>query len=258
MDIVENMKTDNKTLAEDLKQLAGTESSRVSVLAAIYIRVNEKMRLQNIQDVRSDISYGAKDFGLLPEKYVSNMNSIVKSYIEEINKFMKAYNDEFINIQNTLHSAEQKQKYYFFKIREATIMKNVCILAEKPEEEYEVLDQDILNYKKKLVLYERVIARCDKEFEDCKNRRERDFKELFEIQQEQSLAVVTKQNAISRFIRKIKNKFHAYEKFSKTVLQRHASKLNKMKTEIISNYVSNVKQDIVNFSSEIDGMTENA
>ena len=66
------------------------------------------MRLQNIQDVRKDISYSAKDFGQLPEKYVESMNSIVRSYIEEINRLMKVYNEEFININNTLYNAEEK------------------------------------------------------------------------------------------------------------------------------------------------------
>ncbi len=258
MNELEKIKTGNKKLAENLKQLSGTEDSRVAILAAIYIRVNDELRLQNVKDVRKDIAYGAKDFGQLPEKYVGSMNSIVKSYIEEINRLMKIYNDEFINIHNTLYSAEEEQKTYFFKLRETTVMKNVCILAEKPKEEYEFLDKEILDYKKKLALYERVIARCDKEFEACKNRRENDFKELFEIKQEQALAVITKENLFSKIIKKIRNKFHGYESFSKNVLQKHAARINKMKTETVNLYINNVKQDIVNFSSEIDEMVENA
>ena len=137
-------------------------------------------------------------------------------------------------------------------------MKNVCILAGKLKEEYEVLDYEINSCKRQLFLYERIIARCDKEFEDCKNRRERDFKELFEVKQEQALAIIRRENIISKILKKIRNKFHGYENFSKTVLQKYASKINKMKTEVISLYINNVKQDIVNFSGEVDAMIEKA
>ena len=214
------------------------------------------MRLQNIQDVKKDISYGAKDFGQLPEKYVENMGSIVRSYIEEINKFMKIYNDEFINIQSILQNAEEKQKYYFFKLREVNIMRNVCILAEKPKETYQALDEDINKYKRKLVIYEKIIDKCDKEFEKCINSREEDFKELFEINQEQALTIVNKSNPIIKIVQKLKNMFHGYEKFSKYVLQKHASKINKLKTETINLYDRKIKENIVNFSNEIDNMIE--
>ena len=71
----------------------------MTIIAAIFTRLNDEMRLKNIQDIRKDISYRAKDFGLSPEKYVNSIGSITRSYIEQINRFMKAYNDQFVNIQ---------------------------------------------------------------------------------------------------------------------------------------------------------------
>ena len=215
------------------------------------------MRLQNIQDVKKDISYGAKSYGQLPEKYDENMNSIVRSYIKETDKFMKAYNDEFINIQNILQNAKEKQKYYLFKIQELMIMKNVCVLLQKPKELYEELDEEINNYKQKINTYEKVISKCDKEFEECKIRRNREFKELFEIKQEQSLALVQKQNFILKLFIKLKNKFQGYKNFSRFVLQKYFNKINQMKTETIDNYIKNVKEDMLNFSSEINEIIEN-
>lgn len=215
------------------------------------------MRLQNIQDVKKDISYGAKSYGQLPEKYDETMNSIVRSYIKETNKFMKAYNDEFINIQNILQNAKEKQKYYLFKIQELMIMKNVCVLLQKPKELYEELDEEINNYKQKINTYEKVISKCDKEFEECKIRRNREFKELFEIKQEQSLALVQKQNFILKLFIKLKNKFQGYKNFSRFVLQKYFNKINQMKTETIDNYIKNVKEDMLNFSSEINEIIEN-
>ena len=254
MNELEKIKEENKSLVSDIRLLAGTEDSRLSVLSAIFIRLNNEMRLQNIQDTRKEISYSARDFGLIPERYVDSMNSIVRSYIEQINRFMKAYNDQFMNIQNVLYNAEEKQKYYFFKIREVSVMKKICELAEKPQEEYQILNQEINGYKKKLAIYEKVIAMCDKEFEECKNRREADFKELFDVSQEQALVVAVKQNPIRKLIKLIQNKFHGYENFSKTVLQKHASKIN----QIISNYVNRVKQDILRFSGEVKSLVGNS
>lgn len=215
------------------------------------------MRLQNIQDVKKDISYGAKSYGQLHEKYDETMNSIVRSYIKETDKFMKAYNDEFINIQNILQNAKEKQKYYLFKIQELMIMKNVCVLLQKPKELYEELDEEINNYKQKINTYEKVISKCDKEFEECKIRRNREFKELFEIKQEQSLALVQKQNFILKLFIKLKNKFQGYKNFSRFVLQKYFNKINQMKTETIDNYIKNVKEDMLNFSSEINEIIEN-
>ena len=184
------------------------------------------------------------------------MDSIVKSYIQETNRFMKAYNDEFINIQNTLQIAEEKQKYYFFKIQEINIMKAICGLAGKNEEDCIELDNQIRMNKKKLKIYEQIIFRCDKEFEDCRNRREQDFKELFEINQEQSLMVIKKKNFFIKIINNFKNLFNGYEKFSKLVLQKYAIRINNMKTETIDMYINNVKKNMIKFSNEVDGMLE--
>lgn len=250
----EQVEAENKKIASDMIQLAGTEDSRLSVITAIFIRLNNEMRLDNIQSVRKDISYGAKSYGLLPEKYVTSMDSIVRSYIQEINKFMKSYNDEFMNIQNVLKSAEERQKFYFYKIRELIVMKNICRLAEKAPEEYTKLDDQIKDFRKKLAALERIIIRCDKEFEDCKNRRTQDFYELFEIKEEQALAVINKKNIFQKFLNKIKNKFHGYEIFSKSILQKHAGKLNRMKTETISEYVKKIQRNIASFDDEIKGI----
>ena len=254
MDGFEQIETDNKKIASDIMQLAGTEDSRLAVITAMFVRQNREMRLQNIQDVRQDISYGAKDFGILPEQYVTNMDSIVRSYIQEANRFMKAYNDEFINIQNILKSAEEKQKYYFFKIRETIVMKKICELAEKASEDYAQLDEQIALYRRKLGIYEKIIARGDKEFEDCKSRRAQDFKELFEMKKELALAVIQRKNVFVKFWNKLKNRFNRYKSFSRVVLQKHASKVNRMRTETIQEYVAKTRQSINAFDDEITEM----
>ena len=251
---LEKVAAENNKIASNITQLAGTEDSRLALITAIFIRANNEMRLQNIQDIKKDISYGAKNFGQSPEVYVTSMDSIVRSYIEETNKFMKAYNNEFKNIQNILKNAEEKQKYYFFKIRETAVMKNICALAGKAESEYASLDEDIKKYQRKLVIYEKIILRCDKQFEDCKNRREADFKELFEIKQEQALAVIQKRSFFDKIMSKFKNMFKGSENFKKLVLQKHAIKINRMKTEIINQYVVKEKQNELSFSNEITEM----
>lgn len=254
---LEQVETENKKISSDIEQLAGTENFRLSVITAVFVRLNNEMRLKNVQDIKKDISYGAKDYGQLPEKYVTSMDSIVRSYVQETNKFMNAYNDEFMNIQNVLKNAEERQKYYFFKIRETIVMKNICILAEKDPKDYAELDSKIKTYRKKIGICERIIARCDKEFEDCKIRREQDFKELFEIKQEQALVVIKKYNILDRIINKIKNKFNGYENFSKFVLQKHAAKLNRMRTETINEYINKTKRDSRSFDSEIEVLLSN-
>ena len=258
MDEFEQLKTDNVKVASDITQLAGTEDSRLAVITAVYIRLNNEMRLQSIQDIKKDISYGAKEFRQPPEKYVTSMDSIVRSYIQETNRFMKAYNDEFKNIQNILKLAEERQKFYFFKIRETMLMKKICVLAGKDLNDYAELDNYIKAYRRKLGTYEKIIARCDKEFEDCKNRREQDFKELFEIKQELALTVIKKENIFNRIAKRFQTMFKGYEKFSKYVLQKHAAKINRMKTETISAYNSKIKQQMSSFSDEIEALLGNA
>jgi len=255
---LEQVEEENKKIASDVGQLADTEETRLSVITAIFVRLNNEMRLQNIQDIKKDISYGAKDFGQLPEKYTTNMESIIRSYIQEINQFMKVYNDEFINIQNILKSAEERQKYYFFKIRETIVMRQICILAEKQPEEYTQLDSQISEYRKKLGIYEKIIMMCDKEFENCKNRREQDFKELFEMKQEQALAIVQKRSIFHKIWNKIKNQWHGYENFSKFVLQKHAAKINKIKTETLSTYITKIRESTNSFSGEVEVLLENS
>lgn len=254
---LEQVEKENKQIASNITQLAGTEDDRLSVVTAVFIRLNNQMRLENIRDIRQDISYGAKDFKQPPERYVTSMDSIVKSYIQEANRFMRAYNDEFMNIQNTLKIAEERQKYYFFKIRELIVMKNICALAEKEESEYAGLDVQIKAYRKKLGIYEKIIMRCDEEFEACKLRREKDFKELFEIKQEQALAVVQKENFIRKVWKILQVRFKGYENFSKFFLQKHAAKINQMKQETISSYITKIKQNMNSFNGEVGELLEN-
>ena len=60
----EQIKAENEKMASEMGQLAGTEETRLSVITAVFVRINNEMRLKNIQDVKQDISYGARDFGV--------------------------------------------------------------------------------------------------------------------------------------------------------------------------------------------------
>lgn len=250
----EQFEKENHKIVEDMRQLNETEGTRLAVITSIFIRDNNEMRLQNLQDVKKDISYGAKDYGQTPEKYNEIMNEIINSYIEEADIFMNAYNDEFLNIQNKFMNAEEKQKIYFAKIREVLLMKRICELAEKQESEYAELDKQLKNYRKKLGIYEKIIMRCDKEFEECKHRRSHDFFELFKINEEQSLVVVKKQNIFEKIIFKIKNIFNGYNNFSKYVLQKHIGKINRIKNETMNIYINEIKKNINNFDLEINNL----
>ena len=211
------------------------EENKISVISAVYIRLNNEMRMQNVQDIKKDISYRAKDFGLMPEKYITNMSEIVRSYIEQINRLMKVYNDRFMNIQNILYNAKE---------------------SKKTEESYQVLNQEINEYKKKLAIYEQIIAMCDKEFEECKNNREMDFKELFEIKQENALAIIQHRNPLAKLINCFKTNIRRYDKFSKAVLKKYASTINNIRIETMSLYINKVKKDILIFSSRVNDVVK--
>lgn len=179
------------------------------------------------------------------------MNKIIKSYVEETNKFMKAYNDEFINIQNILQDAQENQKYYYFKIQEINIMKKICLMVGKTEEVYKNLDDELNYCKEKIVIYENIIDKCDKKFEQCKRMRDREFKELFEIKKELSLSIVVNRNIFFKIMIKLKKIFCKYENFSKFVLQKHIDKINTIKNENMNVCIKKIKEDTKDFSNEI-------
>ena len=56
---------------------------------------------------------------------------------------------------------------------------------------------------------------------------------------------------------KIKNKFNGYQNFSKYVLQKHANKINDMKTGVMDSYSNKVKYNMTVFSREIDTLLGN-
>lgn len=254
MNELEKIEVENQALIKKLNQLAQTEDSRSFVESAAFIRANNDMRIQNLQDIKLDIAYGAKYYGQMPEKYIASQDSIVKSYIEQINLFMKYYNDEFMNIKSKVYNAEEKQKVLIFKIRKLIVTKQLYVYAERPAVQYEDFDKEIEVYKKQIKVYEKILSRCDKEFEDCKNRRAQDFQDLFGV--EKALAIVNKQNIFQKVWFKIKNKFNGYQNFSKNILQKHAIKINNIKTNLMEEYSRKIKENTIIFSKEIEKILE--
>jgi len=256
LDSIEQIQLENKKLIDEMTELARTEDLRASVNSAVFIRKNDELRLNHIIDINNDIIQGAKTFGQKPEKYVSSQDSIVKSYVEEINKFTKVYNEEYINIMHKIQMSTEHQKALMFKIQKISNTKQLYEIANKVDDNmFEEFDNNILEYKKQIKLYENVISRCDKEFESCKARRKQDFEELFRTHE--VLAIADNKNVFKKIVFKISNKFNGYENFSKYVLKRHANKIDEMKTGKVNKYVNKVKQNMVNFSYEIDNMLEN-
>ena len=113
----EQFEKENIKIVEEIKQLNETEENRLAVITSLFVRENSDMRLENLQELKRNISYGAKNYGQNIEEYKGNINEIIKTYIDETNKFMSAYNEEFLNISKKFKNAEENQKKYFAKIR---------------------------------------------------------------------------------------------------------------------------------------------
>lgn len=259
MNQIEKMELDNRRIVNNLTELARTEDSRSSISTAVYLRLNNELRLKNVQDIRKDISYGAKYYGQTPEKYTTAQDSIVRSYVEQINKFMKMYNEAFVNIQTVEHNAATNQKNLVFKARKLDIVKQIYQFCNRPESDYANYENKIKEYKDEIEKYEQVIKRCDEEYTLCRNRREEEFKEIFNISPSQmsvALIPVEKDNFIKKFFKKLwtktTNKFNGYQNFQKDVLQRHATNINGLKTGGIDKYLTKIKQDMVTFNYEVD------
>lgn len=258
MNELEHVKEENQKIASDIVQLLQTEDAKIAVDTAVYIRLNNDMRLQNIQNIKKDISYKAKEYKRPLEKYTTNIDNIIKAYVEEMNRFMKAYNEEFMNIQSALRNAEIKQKEYFLQIRELVVMKNICMLAEKDKDTFSKLDDRIEEFRKKIGIYEKIITQCEEELQECKVRREQDFKELFGAEQEHVLALIPKTNLFSRMIKKFKMIWKGSKYFLKYALQKYESKIQQLKEGLTNEYVEKVKQQKNLFDRKIEAMLEKA
>lgn len=224
---------------------------------------------------------GAKTFRQLPETYALSEESIIKSYVEQINKFMRSYNEQYLNIQTHIQRAEEQQKVFMFKSCKLSNDKKLFMLTEEYEkfknkktnmiDEYkrtnnielykeiqnlkdpsEKYNKEINSLKNKIKLYENLINRCDIEFSECKTRRERDFKELFEP--EKAVAVNEKLSLYKRITRNLLNKLNGESKFSKLVIKKYADKINDLKVQKLDKYIDNIKRDTVIFSEEIEKM----
>lgn len=281
MNPIEQIQNENEKIIAKMNELAQTEDSRVDVVSAVFVRTNRDMRFKNMQDIKSDIRDGAKFYGQLPEKYAVRQESITKSYVEQINRFMRQYNEQYINIQTHIYRAEEMQKVLMFKSCKVSNTKTVYMLTDdyliyknkknlmieeykktndsnlyqkiqdykNPCDEY---DRKIEEYKNQIKLYENIITRCDKEFEDCKIRRDRDFEEIFGM--EKAMTISEKKNLIQKIFFNFMNRVDGYNKFSKYVLQKYANKINEIKISKMDTYVTKIKQDMINFSNEIDKM----
>lgn len=255
MNLLEQIESENQNLINKMIELARVEDSRATVSSAVFVRSNDELRLKNMKEVREDIKFGAKNFGLAPEKYTAREQSIVNSYIEPINRFMKTYNEEYMNIKNKIQLAEENQKVLMFKCQKISNNKKLLIMANKADNQVITeYDNKINEYKSKIKLYEDIINICDEEMKACKNRREEDFKTLFG--DEKSIEISDNKNVFKRFIFKISNKFKGYNGFSKYVLQKHATKINDLKTKKLEENINKIKQNMVNFSYKIDKMLE--
>jgi hypothetical protein len=238
-----------------MKSLTEIENLRTSICSAMFIKTNGLLRFNNRKAIRDDIRTSAKSYGVKPEKYMTSEESIINSYVEPINKFMKAYNQEFINIKMKLYSAEEEQKKLMFEIQKLGNIRKLYILT-KQNDNPKVLEcvEEMKRLQKKVEVYENIVILCDREFSNCKARREEQFKEIFDI--DSSVIVMPKMSFIKRQWYNLLGKFKGYDNFSKNVLKKYAVKINTLKTGKIDEYVDTVKQTMTNFNSEIERLKE--
>lgn len=281
MNPLEVIQKENEDIINNMTQLVQTETSRSELVSAVFVRTNIELRLQNIKEVEGEIINGAKYYGILPEKYVGMNESIKKSYIEQINKFMKSYNEQYMGIQSVLQRAEEKQKVLMFQSCKYSNNKRMYMLTENYKvfqdkknsmiDEYKktnniklyqeiqnlndpcsAYNSKIENIKNDIKFYENIIARCDREFQDCRARRQRDFEEIFGNSKQ--LAVVENKPFYVKLFRSLTNKFTGENRFSKYIIKKHSEKINNIKVNVMDQYVNKIKQDMVAFESEIEDM----
>lgn len=280
---IKELKKNNEEITYNITDLAGIEGSRAEIMSTIYIRKNKELRLKNIWDVENDFRTQARIFNQSPEKYTISQESIKRSYVEQINRFMREYNSRYISIQSEIYRAQENQKILMFKSCKCSNSKKVYMLSEgyqkfliqkqrminqydkthnfelynKIEEMKDpcsIYDEKIMNYKRKIKLYENIITRCDKELENCTKDREEDFKKLFG--EEESLAI--KPSGYKFIINTIMNKLDGNNRFSKLVVKKHATRINNLKIKKMDECADKIKKDTVTFSKEIENMINNS
>lgn len=276
---IKELKKSNDEFTYNITDLAGTENSRAEIMSSIYIRKNKELRLKNMSDIDNEFVTQGKIFNQSPEKYTVSQVSIKRSYIEQINRFMREYNSRYTTIQTEIHKAQESQKILMFKSCKYSNSKKIYMLSadyqnfliqkqqmiaqyrkdnnielykkiedmKDPCFEY---DEKIAKCKRQIKLYENIISRCDKEFENCTKRREEHFNKLFG--EEYSIAL--KPSGYKAIVNMIMNKLDGANRFSKLVVKKHASRINDLKIRKMDEYADKIKQETVDFSREIEDM----
>lgn len=274
---IRELKRQNDCFFNSMANLNDTEKDRIDVMTSIFIRKNKELRLNNLWEIENNYRTQGRIFGQSPEKYVIEQESTQRAYIEQINKFMQEYNTAYINIQIEQEKAEQAQKILMFKCCKFNNSKKIYMLSdnykkfkekkqtlineyektndfelykkiesfEDPCEQYE---KRIQSYKNKIKLYENILLRCDKEFEECNNRREKDFKELFG----EEIGITLKKTDYKTLFNMIMNKLDGKNRFSRLVIKKYAKNINEIKTKKLEIYVDKIKKESVSFSEEIE------
>jgi hypothetical protein len=252
---IEVLEANNNNLIAEMKNLTEIENSRASICSAMFVKINGLLRFNNRKAIRDDIHASAKSYGVKPEKYASSEESIINAYTEPINKFMQAYNQEFINIKMKLYSAEEEQKKLMFEIKKIGNIRKLYIITKQGDNpkvlEYEA---QLKILQKKIETCEKIVILCDREFLNCKERREKQFKEIFDI--DSSIIVMPKMSFLKKFAYELLGKFKGYDNFSKNVLKKYAVKINTLKAGKIDEYLVSVKQTMINFNAEIEKLKE--
>lgn len=281
---IKELKKKNDSFIEEITNLVNTEGNRADVLASIYSRKNRELRLKNLWEIENNYRVQAKIFGQLPEKYAIEQESTQRAYVEQINRFMKEYNTAYTNIQIETQKAEEAQKTLMFKCYKFSNSKKMYMLSDGYKNfkakrkllinEYEKThdfniykriqefqdpavqyDKKIEYFRKQIKTYEKILLRCDKEFEECTKRREKDFQELFG----EDLGIELKKNfGIKSVIDAIMNKIDGKNRFSRFVVKRYANKINEIKTKKMDEYANKIKKESVAFSEEIENMLKNS
>lgn len=280
---IRELKKQNDCFFNSVSNLTDTEENRTDVMTSIFIRKNRELRLNNLWEIENNYRTQGRIFGQSPEKYVIEQESTQRAYIEQINRFMKEYNTAYTNIQIEQKKAEQAQKVLMFKSCKFNNSKKIYMLSnnyknfkakrqmlineyektndfelykkiesfEDPCEQYE---KRIQSYKNKIKLYENILLRCDKEFEECSKRRERDFKELFG----EEIGLALKKTDYKSILNMIMNKLDGKNRFSRLVIKKYAKNINEIKTKKLEIYADRIKKESVLFSEEIENMMKSS
>ena len=269
----------SKELLDVMNEISNNEAIIFKINASIFVRNSQKMINEKVAYLYNMLNLEAKNCKQRQDNYYDEVELIITHYKQKLNLVYDEFYCQYVNIQNEIQEAKINRRIAIINYQKLVNTKE-RVLQSLEYQEFINKKQDLL-YKLKLAntqneyneiykkisqlksplkddkelkeviikkneIYKEIIQKCNKKFDEAKEKFEKMINDEFVISSK-SLQIICEQNIFQRLLTRFSNIFSGGKKYVEILKQYNKNVDNIDSHELLEK----MRNDIVEFVADI-------